>query len=63
MPNQKSKAVTNTNQSSKKLEHKKVITFAELKKNYPSNYPCDTTAFKDQCSIKVSVSLQGAGAS
>lgn len=63
MPNQKSKAVTNTKPESKKIEQKKVITFAELKANYPSEYPCDHDIFKDQCAIKLAVSLQGAGAS
>lgn len=63
MPNSPSKAKTNTTPQSKKNESLNIITFAKLKAAYPSSPPCDTEAFPDQCAIKVSTALRGAGAS
>ena len=63
MPNKPSKAKINTILQSNKNESFNVITFAKLKAAYPSSPPCDEKVFKDQCAIKVSTALQGAGVS
>ena len=62
MPNKPSKAKTNTTPRSNKKKFLNVITFAQLKAAYPSSSPCDITG-PNQCAVKVSTALQGAGAS
>lgn len=63
MPNSPSQATTNTKENSEKRDPKNVLTFAELKANYPSSYPCDKEKYSDQCAIKVAVSLKKSGVS
>jgi hypothetical protein len=63
MPNRPNEGKTNSKYKSKKLNDSNEIIFADLKANYPTGAPCAQNVFKNQCAIKLAVSLQLAGVS
>lgn len=62
MPTPQSSGRSNNRASSTQRIPLKPVKFKDLLAFYPEGHPCDEY-FKDQCSIKVSVALQGAGIS
>ncbi|WP_027808316.1 type VI secretion system amidase effector protein Tae4 [Burkholderia cenocepacia] len=62
MPHTKpTKIDTNKQTGSQKEIPVKAITFNELWDNYPSGDPYDNPAYKDQCAIRISVTLHRVG--
>jgi hypothetical protein len=61
MPNKKTYVQTNSIPGSIKEVPLKVVTFAELWSNYPSGNPYDNSDYKNQCAIRVSVTLHRVG--
>ena len=61
MPNKKTVVQTNDTPRSVKEVPLKAVTFAELWANYPSGNPYDNPAYKNQCAIRLSVTLHRVG--
>jgi hypothetical protein len=61
MPNKKTVVRTNNTPGSIKEVQLKAVTFAELWANYPSGNPYDNPAYKNQCAIRMSVTLHRVG--
>ncbi|GGD96137.1 type VI secretion system amidase effector protein Tae4 [Caballeronia grimmiae] len=61
MPNKPTKVRTNPTPNSVKEVQLKAVTFQELWTNYPSGNPYDNPAYKNQCAIRMSVTLHNVG--
>ncbi len=61
MPNKKTVVTTNSTPNSTKEVSLKIVTFQELWDSYPSGNPYDNPAYKDQCAIRMSVTLHRVG--
>ena len=61
MPNRKTHVQTNSTPGSIKEVPLKAVTFQELWDNYPQGNPYDNPAYKDQCAIRMSVTLHRVG--
>ena len=61
MPNKPTVVRTNSTPGSIKVVELKVLTFQELWNNYPSGDPYDNPDYKDQCAIRMSVTLHRVG--
>ncbi|MDR3098122.1 MAG: type VI secretion system amidase effector protein Tae4 [Paraburkholderia sp.] len=61
MPNKKTVVRTNSTPGSIKEVPLKIVTFAELWANYPSGNPYDNRDYKNQCAIRLSVTLHRVG--
>ncbi|MFT0172782.1 type VI secretion system amidase effector protein Tae4 [Paraburkholderia mimosarum] len=61
MPNKKIDVQTNSTPGSITEVQLKVVTFKELWDNYPYGNPYDDPSYKDQCAIRMSVTLHRVG--
>jgi Type VI secretion system (T6SS), amidase effector protein 4 len=61
MPNKKTVVQTNSTPDSIKVVELKALTFKELWDNYPTGNPFDNPIYKDQCAIRMSVTLHRSG--
>lgn len=61
MPNKKTVVRTNSTPGSVKVVELKVLTFQELWDNYATGNPYDNPTYKDQCAIRMSVTLHRVG--
>jgi hypothetical protein len=61
MPNSKTVVRTNKTPGSIKEVELRAVTFAELWDNYPSGDPYNNPNYKNQCAIRLSVTLHRAG--
>ncbi|AQH04059.1 hypothetical protein A9R05_34435 (plasmid) [Burkholderia sp. KK1] len=61
MPNRPTVVRTNSTPDSVKVVQLKAVTFQELWDNYPSGNPYDNPAYKNQCAIRLSVTLHRVG--
>ncbi|AQH03268.1 hypothetical protein A9R05_31005 [Burkholderia sp. KK1] len=61
MPNRPTVVRTNSTPNSIKVVHLRFVTFQELWDNYPSGNPYDNPSYKDQCAIRMSVTLHRVG--
>ncbi|MFM0284500.1 type VI secretion system amidase effector protein Tae4 [Paraburkholderia sediminicola] len=61
MPNKPTVVRTNSIPGSVKVVELKVLTFQELWDNYTTGNPYDNPAYKDQCAIRMSVTLHRVG--
>ncbi|BCQ27095.1 type VI secretion system amidase effector protein Tae4 (plasmid) [Caballeronia sp. NK8] len=61
MPNKPTAVRTNSTPDSVKVVQLRVVTFHELWNNYPSGNPYDNPNYRDQCAIRLSVTLHRVG--